>query len=118
MNYILIDSLDEIDLDQLMALYANEFWCSERRKADVAKMLDNTSIVLGIKTGDGQLVGFARVQTDYVYQATVYDVIAHPDWRGRKIGRMLMDAIVGHDQLRGVEHIDLNCVPDMVRLFV
>ena len=117
MNFHLIDEFDEYDVDQLMGLYANEFWCSSRRKADVLRMLENTSLVLGIATDNGELVGFARVQTDYVYQATVYDVIAHPDWRGRKIGKMLMDAIINHEQLRNVEHIDLNCLPDMVPFY-
>ena len=32
----------------------------------------------------GHLVGFARVLTDTVYKALIFDVIIHPDHRGKR----------------------------------
>ena len=63
------------------------------------------------------LVGFARVLTDTVYKAFVFDVIVRPDRRGRGLVRRLMDAIISHPQLSGVKHFELYCRPDVVELY-
>lgn len=113
MNLTVVNELCDTDIDQLMDLYANEFWCSNRCKDDVVKMLANTDVVVGVKTEDGVLIGFARVLTDFVYKATFYDVIVHPNWRSNNIGKMLMELIISHNKLENVEHFDLNCLPSM-----
>ena len=71
-------------------------------------MLKNPDIVIGVRNGTNDLVGFARVLTDFVYKATVFDFIVHPRWCGRKIEKFLMDTIVNHQEPRNVEHFDLN----------
>lgn len=109
--------LAEKQIDQLVALYRNEFWCNERKRSDVDKMLANSDIIIGVEDKAHDLVGFARVLTDHVYKAIIFDVIVHPRWRGKKIGRLLMDAVINHSELRGVEHIDLNCLPEMYKFY-
>lgn len=113
MELSIIERLNDHAIDQLVELYGNEFWCNKRQHNDVARMLENTDIVIGVINETDDLVGFTRVLTDYVYKATLYDVIVHPKWRGNKIGRLLMDTILNHDKLRDVEHFDLNCLPKM-----
>jgi ribosomal protein S18 acetylase RimI-like enzyme len=94
-------------------LYRAEFWCNKRKSIDVQKMLKNSNIIIGAVNEENNLVGFVRVLTDFVYKATVYDLIVHPKWRGRKIGNLLMGTVINHPELRDVEHFDLNCLPDM-----
>ena len=113
MELSIVTSLDDKEIDQLLDLYGNEFWCNERERSDVVKMLNNTDILLVVKNGSNDLVGFARILTDYVYKATIFDLIVHPKWRGKKIGKLLMDAIINHQMLHNVEHFDLNCLPEM-----
>jgi ribosomal protein S18 acetylase RimI-like enzyme len=81
-------------------------------------MLAHTDLVFAlVDMQDDRLVGFARVLTDTVYKAFVFDVIVHPDRRGRGLVRMLLDAILSHPQLAGVKHFELYCRPDVVELY-
>jgi GNAT superfamily N-acetyltransferase len=66
---------------------------------------------------DGRLVGFARVLTDRVFKALVFDVIVAPDHRADGIGRGLMEQIVGHSDLRKVAHLELYCLPEMAPFY-
>ena len=76
-------------------------------------MLQHSDIVAGVKNTSSNLVGFVRVLTDYVYKATIYDLVVHPEWRGRKIGKLLMDTVLNHPELHNIEHFDLYCLPEM-----
>lgn len=38
-------------------------------------------------------MAFARILTDYVYKALILDVIVEPAYRGRGLGRLLMESI-------------------------
>lgn len=114
MHYKQIESLNDWQVDQLVSLYEKEFWCHTREKSDVLKMLDNTDIIIGIETvKEKQLVGFCRLLSDYVYKATVYDLIVAEGHRGQNLARDLMNAIFGHPNLIDVQTFDLHCLPEM-----
>ena len=113
MEVSVITSLNEKQINQLVSLYKSEFWCEKRNYNDVVKMLNNTNIAIGAVTEANDLIGFVRVLTDFVYKATIFDLIVHPGWRNKKLGRLLMDKTIGHPQLKDVEHFDLNCLPEM-----
>lgn len=113
MEISIITNLTDKQVDQLVALYSNEFWCNTRKKNDVKKMLENSDIVLGVIDSKDDLIGFGRVLTDFVYKATIYDIIVHHQWRNKKIGSLLMDKIINHPELQNIEHFDLNCLPEM-----
>ena len=55
--------------------------------------------------------------TDEVYLAVVVDVIVAPDARGRGLGGMLVDAIVGHLRLAAVRSVELVCQPDLMTFY-
>jgi len=57
------------------------------------------------------------VTTDEVYLAVVVDVIVAPDARGRGLGGMLVDAIVGHPCLAAVRSIELVCQPALMTFY-
>src|SRR5579885_1813436 len=49
----------------------------------------------------------ARVLTDFVVRALICDVIVHPDYQGRGIGRLLVEAVESHPALQQVEMLCL-----------
>ena len=76
-------------------------------------MLQHTSVIISFEDDSKNLIAFCRLLTDFVYKATLYDVIVHPDYRNQQLGKLLMDAVFQHPQLKDVEHFDLNCLPQM-----
>jgi GNAT superfamily N-acetyltransferase len=81
-------------------------------------MLANSDLVLALIDGaNDRLVGFARVLTDWRYRAYLYDVVVAPDWQGRGLGRVLMDALLADDRLAAVEMIELSCQREMVPFY-
>ncbi len=81
-------------------------------------MLTNIDIVLGaVDQVSGQLVAFARVLTDGVFKAKIFDVIVAPDFRNRGLGTQLMNAIRENPQLRDVRNLELYCLPEMAPFY-
>jgi N-acetylglutamate synthase-like GNAT family acetyltransferase len=106
-NVRLRDRPEDVDLDQLMALYdLAAFWAKGRRREDLAKAIANSRPV--ITSWDGELMmGFARATSDGVYRATVWDVVVHPDYQGAGIGRKLVETIISHPEVCHVERVYL-----------
>ena len=113
----IVNSLSDQHRHDLVELYKNEFWCNDREISDVEVMLNNTDIVIGLENNKKRLVGFVRVLTDYIYKATVYDLIVHPAYRGKGLGTLLMEEVINHPILSKVENIDLNCLPEMTSFY-
>ncbi len=112
------DSLSPAQVDDLMALYANEWWTRNRTRPHVERMLaDSDLLFVGIETESECLVAFARVLTDHTFVALVLDVIVAPAYRGRGLGRLLVESICSAPQLRDVERFELTCQPDHIPFY-
>ena len=118
MAYEGIDQLTDKQIDDLMKMYQSEWWTRGRERSDVEVMLKHSSIIVGFCESDTRkLVAFARVLTDYVYKALVFDVIVEGSLRRSGLGAALMEKIVSHDLLRSVRHFELYCGPDLVPFY-
>jgi GNAT superfamily N-acetyltransferase len=81
-------------------------------------MLAESDIVVGlVDESSDRLVGFARVLTDFVYNAFLEDVMVAEDRQGLGLGRYLMDTVLALPELRWVQEIQLHCLPDMVAFY-
>lgn len=116
-NYRIVETLTESQISDLMELYKNEFWSDKRTREDVVKMLAETDVIVGLVDEDDRLIGFIRVMTDFVYRAMIFDVIIKPTYRKMGLGAKLMDALINHPKLQAVEHLYLNCLPNMMPFY-
>ncbi len=112
-----VHSIEGAHVDGLLALYAAAWWARARRRDDVVRMLAGSAAVVGLVDDAGRLVAFARAITDGVFRAVVYDVIVDPGLHGRALGRQVMDALLAHPRLAGVESVALYCLPDLVPFY-
>lgn len=117
-----VHRLNEAQVAELMALYREAWWTRERQEADVRRMLEHTDLLFGLCEGGapgapGRLVAFARVVSDSVYKATLFDVIVAPEYRGQGLGRLLMSAVLEHPAVAQVQHIELYCLPELVPFY-
>jgi GNAT superfamily N-acetyltransferase len=60
------------------------------------------SLNFGVYHGNRQ-VGYARIVTDYARVAYLADVFLISEYRGRGLSKWLMEAILGHPDLRGLK---------------
>jgi len=99
-------------IDDLMALYKNEWWTDKRKKEDVLKMLQNTTFVFGI-VKDNKLIAFCRVLSDLVYKALIFDVIVDNKYRGLRLSKILLNEVFNHPKLKSVAGFELYCLEEM-----
>ncbi|WML29001.1 GNAT family N-acetyltransferase [Neobacillus sp. OS1-32] len=114
MNYIQVETLTSGQIDDLYYLFQMEWWTKGRERKEIETMVENSNIIIGFIDVDTQeLIGFARVLTDFVYKALIFDVMVNKRFRGQQLGRSLMDEIIHHPKLKSVKHFELYCRTEM-----
>ena len=93
---------EDFDPANLVRLYERAPWAQGRTVEDTRRMLANTDLALSAWEGE-RLIGFGRVLTDYVYRASIWDVIVDPAYQGQDIGTQIMERILHHPDLKRVE---------------
>ncbi len=112
--YTVITSLEEKHIPQLVHLYAQCFWAGDRTQEEAAAIVRGSTHVFGLVDDGDDLVGFARVLSDGVFRAYLYDVVVDETLRGEGLGVLLMNAVLSHPQLAGIERIGLDCKEEMI----
>lgn len=100
----MISFLDSKDLpsEQLLALFEQADWAQGRSVESTQHMLAQTDVVISA-WDDSTLVGMGRVLTDYVFRASIWDVIVHQAYQDQDIGKGIIHRILHHPSLRHVE---------------
>ncbi|NJK36109.1 MAG: GNAT family N-acetyltransferase [Oscillatoriales cyanobacterium SM2_2_1] len=101
------DRPEAVHLGDLKALFdLGAFWARERRLEDLVVMIANSDPVITVWDG-AMLIGHGRATSDGVYRATIWDVVIHPDYQGRGLGRKLVQTILSHPKVCRVERVYL-----------
>lgn len=112
MNYTVIQEFNEDLILEVYHLFKNEWWTQTRDPSAINKLISNSEVAIGILNKEtNELVGFARVITDTLYRAFIFDVITKKTYRNKGIGTYLIKAILEHPKVAKVERIELYC-PD------
>jgi N-acetylglutamate synthase-like GNAT family acetyltransferase len=95
------------DLIQLQTLFnQTAFWAEGRSIEDLSIAIANSEPVVSV-WDEERLIGFARATSDGIYRATIWDVVIHPDYQGRGLGRKLVQTVLSHPRLSRVERVYL-----------
>ncbi|MBM9401047.1 GNAT family N-acetyltransferase [Gluconacetobacter azotocaptans] len=111
-------SLTDSHIDQLVALFQGEWWTKGRIRSDVEKILQSGGPIFAfIEPGGDELVAFARILTDGVYKAMIFDIIVKSTWRNTGLGGLLMETVMNDSSIVNVTHRELYCLEEMVPFY-
>jgi N-acetylglutamate synthase-like GNAT family acetyltransferase len=97
---------NRIDIALVHDFLRTSYWAEGRSRETVERSIRN-SLCFGVYAG-AQQVAFARVVTDRAVFAYLADVFVIRDYRGRGIGKGLVQAILAHPELATVQSFMLG----------
>jgi predicted GNAT family N-acyltransferase len=105
-------------VEDLLALYRTYDWWADRTEGDLRRALRHTDELVTLRDRETDtVVAAARVLTDYVYYAMVYDVIVEADHREEGFGRRLIEAVIDHPDLTETRGLSLLCREGLVPFY-
>ncbi len=108
-----------IDLYELERLCDAVGW-SRRPLRKVRKAIQHSFLVISmweLQGEDSRLIGFSRATSDHAFNATIWDVVVHPDFQGRGLGKSLMQQIVKELRRADISNITLFADPHVVEFY-
>ncbi|MBE9012357.1 GNAT family N-acetyltransferase [Pseudanabaenaceae cyanobacterium LEGE 13415] len=109
----------EIDLYELEELCDAVGW-SRRPLRKVKKAIQHSFLVATMWEQRGatrRLVGFARATSDHAFNATIWDVVVHPDFQGKGLGKALMKFMIKKLRSEDISNITLFADPHVVNFY-
>jgi GNAT superfamily N-acetyltransferase len=100
-EFIVSTERARLNLDVIHAFLTNCYWAKGIPRDVVARSIEH-SLCFGIYDGRGAQLGFARVVSDFATFAYLGDVFVLEAYRGRGLGKWLMQCIVQHPALQGL----------------
>ncbi len=92
-----------LDLDTICGFLSRSYWARQRTRERIEASLQH-SLVFGVYDGQRQ-IGMARIVTDYATFAWLCDVFVDEAYRGRGIGKWLLENVVTCPELQGLKRI-------------
>lgn len=89
-----------LNLDVICAFLARSYWAGDRPRETTQRAVEH-SLCFGVYDGEQQ-IGFARVVTDYATFAWLADVFIEEEYRGRGLGKWLVEVILSCPELQSV----------------
>ncbi|UZQ55154.1 GNAT family N-acetyltransferase [Trichothermofontia sichuanensis B231] len=109
----------DIDLYELEELCDAVGW-SRRPLRKVKKALQYSFLVVSMWEQRGtkrRLIGFSRATSDHAFNATLWDVVVHPDYQGKGLGKALMKQVIKKLRSEDISNITLFADPHVVDFY-
>ena len=104
-EFLISTDPQRLNLDAICDMLSRAYWANGRSRELIARYL-RCSLVFGVYDGVRQ-VGLARIVSDYSTFAWLCDVFIHEEYRGRGLGKWLMESILAHPDLQGLRRFVL-----------
>jgi GNAT superfamily N-acetyltransferase len=99
-GFLISTDPDRLDLDTICDFLTRAYWARGRPREATERAYAH-SLVFGLYDGSRQ-IGVARVLSDYAIFAYLMDVFIHEDYRGRGLGKWLIETILSHPDVKNV----------------
>jgi N-acetylglutamate synthase-like GNAT family acetyltransferase len=101
-EFMISDERELADTDAVYSLLKETYWAKNRSKETVETTIKN-SLCFSVFDHDRQ-VGFARLLIDSVH-SILLDVVIHKDYRGKGLGKWLVECITNHPAISNLIQI-------------
>jgi GNAT superfamily N-acetyltransferase len=102
-EFVISDDRSRVQVEVVADLLAKSLW-GHRRPREVVEKLIQTSMCFSLFRPREQ-IGFARVVTDYTVFSWLSDVVIKDRYRGRGLGKWLIECILDHPQISGTQFV-------------
>ncbi len=92
---------ERLQLDAIQKFLTEESYWAKTRTREQTETAVKNSLPFGVYKGEN-LIGFARVVTDYATFAYLGDVYILEEFRGQGLSKWLMEVIIDHPELQGL----------------
>lgn len=109
----------DIDLYELEELCDSVGW-ARRPLRKVKKAIQHSFLVVSMweVRGTGRrLIGFARATSDHAFNATIWDVVVHPSFQGKGLGKALMKFAIKKLRSEDISNITLFADPHVLDFY-
>ena len=107
MDYRIVEGTEQMTAGEVERLLKTTYWANHRSAETIEKSMRNSSCY-GIRSGNGQLIGFARVISDYATTWYLCDVIIDGEYRHQGLGKALVSHIASLPEYAGLRGILLT----------
>ncbi|MBC1241452.1 GNAT family N-acetyltransferase [Nostoc sp. 2RC] len=109
----------DIDLYELEELCDAVGW-SRRPLRKVKKAIEHSFLVASmwqVRGNQKRLIGFARATSDHAFNATIWDVVVHPDFQNQGLGKALMKYVLKKLRSEEISNVTLFADPHVVDFY-
>lgn len=110
-NFTISTDKSLLDFDTIYDFISKEsYWGLGRSREFMERAISNSTFCFGVyhESKDAvKQIGFARVISDLTTFGYISDVFILRDFRGRGIGKWLIDTIINHPELKSLKRIGL-----------
>lgn len=117
MEFEVVDKLTASQVQSLHELYAKQWWCKEASLAEVEHLLQYSLSIALVDPVTKKLLAYSRVVSDRLKFAYIFDVMVDDAYRGKKLGKALMKAILAHPDLAKVVKFELKCLQELIPFY-
>jgi GNAT superfamily N-acetyltransferase len=105
-RYVISTARERLDLGLVHEFISRSYW-GQGRTLEMVQRANERSMPFGLyleeANGTWRQIGYARVVTDFTVFAFLLDVFVTEEHRNRGLGHWLMEVILGHPELDGVQ---------------
>nr|QCI06501.1 hypothetical protein [Erythroglossum lusitanicum] len=110
---------NNINLYDLEKLCDSVGWV--RRPLKKIKIALNNSFLIACifayNSSQKKLIGFARATSDNSFNATIWDVVIHPEFQGKGLGKALINQIIKQLRYYDISTITLFADPQVIKFY-
>ncbi len=105
-DYVISTDKTRLDIPLIHEYLSERSYWAQGRQWEITHQSIENSLCFGVYCGH-QLVGFARIVTDYATFAWLCDVFVLETARGQGLGKWLIATVTGYPELQGIKNFIL-----------